>query len=117
AGLAASLSKTGEGNVLLVDMNMNQQGATHFSDGKARVGLDELLDGQHREEARVQQNLYVVPHATGSDRLTRILPKRFTNMIPRLRASEYDYIIFDMPPVTQVSVTPQLARFMDMVFL
>lgn len=117
AGLAASLSKTGDGNVLLVDMNMGPHTPYHFRDGKIQVGLDDLLEGQHREEARVQDHLFVVPHATGNERLSRILPKRFSNMIPRLRASDYDYIIFDMPPVNQVSVTPQLARNMDMVFL
>ncbi len=117
AGLAASLSKTGDGNVLLVDMNMGPHTPYHFRDGKIQVGLDDLLEGQHREEARVQEHLFVVPHATGNERLSRILPKRFSNMIPRLRASDYDYIIFDMPPVNQVSVTPQLARNMDMVFL
>ncbi len=117
AGLAAALSKSGEGNVLLVDMNMEQHAPYHFRNGTASLGLDELLEGQDRTEARVQDNLYVVPHATGNERLSRILPKRFTDMVPRLRTSDYDYIIFDMPPVTQISVTPQLARFMDMVFL
>jgi Mrp family chromosome partitioning ATPase len=117
AGLAAALSKTGEGNVLLVDMNMEQHAPYHFRNGTIRVGLDELLDGQRRDDAMVQNNLYAVPHATGRERLARILPKRFTDMIPRLRASDYDFVIFDMPAVNQVSVTPQLARFMDMVFL
>jgi Uncharacterized protein involved in exopolysaccharide biosynthesis len=117
AGLAASLSKTGDGNVLLVDMNMGPHTPYHFRDGKIQIGLDDLLEGQHRDEARVHEHLFVVPHATGTERLSRILPKRFSDMIPRLRASDYDYIIFDMPPVNQISVTPQLARNMDMVFL
>ena len=38
-------------------------------------------------------------------------------LIPKLRASDYDYIIFDMPAVTQTSLTPRLARVMDMVLL
>ena len=37
--------------------------------------------------------------------------------MPKLKASHYDYIIFDMPPVSQTSVTPRLAGFMDMVLL
>ena len=37
--------------------------------------------------------------------------------MPKLKASDYDYIIFDMPPVSEISVTPRLARFMDMVLL
>jgi Mrp family chromosome partitioning ATPase len=45
------------------------------------------------------------------------LPKRFKNLVPRLRASDYDYIIFDMPAVGQITPTQRLARFMDMVLM
>ena len=34
-----------------------------------------------------------------------------------MKASDFDYIIFDMPPVSQISITPRLARLMDMVLL
>ncbi|HLX68470.1 MAG TPA: hypothetical protein VKV04_02480, partial [Verrucomicrobiae bacterium] len=34
-----------------------------------------------------------------------------------LRASDYDYIIFDMPPVSPTSVTSRVAGFMDQVLL
>ncbi|MGH8023448.1 MAG: hypothetical protein ACRED1_07690, partial [Limisphaerales bacterium] len=34
-----------------------------------------------------------------------------------IRSSDYGYIIFDMPPVTQTSITSRLAGFMDMVLL
>jgi Mrp family chromosome partitioning ATPase len=37
--------------------------------------------------------------------------------VPKLKASDYDYIIFDLPPVSQISVTSRMARFMDMVLL
>jgi len=37
--------------------------------------------------------------------------------MPRLKASDYDYIIFDLPPVSQTSITSRLARLMDMVLL
>ena len=46
-----------------------------------------------------------------------LMPKRFTNLVPKLKASDYDYIIFDMPAVSQISVTPRLARFMDMMLI
>jgi Mrp family chromosome partitioning ATPase len=45
------------------------------------------------------------------------MPKRFTNLVPKLKASDYDYVIFDMPAVSQISVTPRLARFMDMMLI
>lgn len=115
-GLAASLSQTGEGNVLLVDMNIGQEAAQQFRRGKPVCGLDEILEDGNRTNAQVEENLYVVAdNSTNGDKLARIFPKRFGSMLPKLKASDYDYIIFDMPPVSQISITPRLARFMDMM--
>jgi succinoglycan biosynthesis transport protein ExoP len=119
-GLAASLSETGEGNVLLVDMNV-EQGAVHqFYKGKPGCHLDVAFEKENRGGAKMQDNLYVVgegSNGSNGDKLPRILPKRFNTLLPKFKASDYDYIIFDMPAVTQTSVTPRLAGFMDMVLL
>jgi polysaccharide biosynthesis transport protein len=115
AGLARSLSETGEGNVLLVDMTLSQGAAQQFAKGREACGLDDLLEA--RSQAHVHENLYVVAESSNSDRLSRNLPQRFTRLIPKLKASDFDYIIFDMPPVSQLSITPRLAGFMDMVLL
>jgi uncharacterized protein involved in exopolysaccharide biosynthesis/Mrp family chromosome partitioning ATPase len=117
AGLAASLSETGEGNVLLVDMNQRNGAAHQFYKGDLACGLDDALEMERRDSALVQENLYVVAEGGNSDKLPSALPKRFKALVPRLKASDYDYIIFDMPPVSQISITPRLARFMDMVFM
>ncbi|HUS34013.1 MAG TPA: Wzz/FepE/Etk N-terminal domain-containing protein [Verrucomicrobiae bacterium] len=117
AGLAASLSQTGEGNVLLIDMNTNQEAAHPFYRGKPAIGLFDALENEKRPAALVQDNLYMVQGTTADDRLPHVLPKRIRHLIPKLQASDYDYIIFDMPPITQTSVTPRLAGFMDMVFM
>ena len=47
----------------------------------------------------------------------RMLPVRFNKIMPQLKTSDYDYIVFDMPPVTPTSVTPRLASNMDKVLL
>ena len=120
AGLAAALSETGEGNVLLVDMNVERGAAHHFYKGHLSCGIDEALKKDKRDEAKVQNNLYVVTESSSNsdeDSLPRVLPKRFTSLVPKLKASDYDYIIFDMPPMSQISITPRLARFMDMVMV
>ena len=117
AGLAASLSETGDGNVLLVDMNLEQGAAQQFYKGKVGCGLDTALKTETKGDALVQENLYVVNGNANSNELPRILPKRFAALVPRLKASDYDYIIFDMPPVSQTSLTSRLSRFMDMVLL
>jgi uncharacterized protein involved in exopolysaccharide biosynthesis/Mrp family chromosome partitioning ATPase len=117
AGLAASLSETGDGNVLLVDMNLEHGAAQHFFKGNACCGLDIALDKETKNEAMVKENLYVVSGESKNYELARILPKRFATLVPKFEASEYDYIIFDMPAVSQTSVTARLARFMDMILL
>jgi len=114
-GLARSLSETGEGNVLLVDMTAGQGSAHQFNKGKSVCGLDEVLEA--RSQAHVTENLYVVSENSNSERLSRNLPQRFTRLIPKLKASDFDYIIFDMPTVNQLSITPRLASFMDMVMM
>jgi uncharacterized protein involved in exopolysaccharide biosynthesis/Mrp family chromosome partitioning ATPase len=118
AGLAASLSETGDGNVLLVDMNIAGGAAQQFYKGKLGCGVDDVLETEARKNALVQKNLYfAVQPAESSDTLPGILPKDLMGLIPKLKASDYDYIIFDMPAVTQTSMTPRLARLMDMVLL
>jgi succinoglycan biosynthesis transport protein ExoP len=114
AGLAKSFSETGEGNVLLVDMTQGQGSAQHFHKGN-QIGLDQFLET--KDSAQVNDNLYVVTEDSGSERLAKGMPQRFNQLVPKLKASDFDYIIFDMPPVNQISITPRLASFMDMMLM
>jgi uncharacterized protein involved in exopolysaccharide biosynthesis/Mrp family chromosome partitioning ATPase len=116
-GLAASLSETGDGNVLLVDMK-GPKGAAHaFYQGKPACGLAEALENETRTSAQVNENLFVVAAGSVDQKLQRIIPQQFSQFVPKLKASDYDYIIFDMPPVAQTSITAKVARFMDMVLM
>jgi uncharacterized protein involved in exopolysaccharide biosynthesis/Mrp family chromosome partitioning ATPase len=118
AGLAASLSETGDGNVLLVDMNVDGGATRHFQHGKPVVGLLEAIEEGRADDALIQDNLYVVSAAATNDqKLPRVLPRRFANLVPKMKASQFDYIIFDMPPVSQTTITARLAGYMDMVLM
>jgi Mrp family chromosome partitioning ATPase len=116
-GLAASLSKTGDGNVLLVNISGEQGATQQFYKGKPGCTLDEALAADKKQSALVKANLYANAEQTGGDMLPANLPKKISTLMPKLRASDYDYIIFDMPPVTQTSTTPRLSGLMDMVLL
>ncbi|MFN7139737.1 MAG: cellulose synthase operon protein YhjQ/BcsQ, partial [Limisphaerales bacterium] len=119
AGLAATLSETGDGNVLLVDMNSEQNVPQLFQRGHLSCGLDQVLNGDAREEAMVQDNLYLACNSSGENGENKARPpaKRFASLVPRLKASDFDFIIFDMPPVSQTSATPHLTRHMDFVLM
>ena len=43
--------------------------------------------------------------------------KKFFDMMPNLKASDFDYIIFDMPPLDQTSPTWGMSAFMDKLLL
>lgn len=115
AGLACSLSEIGEGNVLLVDMTIGQESARHFVRGEAVCDLEQVLSA--RDPAQVEDKLFVVAEGTPRDQLARNLPQRFSKLAPKLKASTFDYIIFDLPPVSPISITPRIAGFMDVVLL
>ncbi len=117
AGLASALSETGEGNVLLVNMNVQDGEAHHFYRGKLTCGLEEALETDKRSASCIKENLFVAKDSDVNENVPRVLPKRFSHLVPKMRASDYDYIIFDMPVMSQISITPRLARYMDMVLL
>ncbi len=118
SGLASCLSKTEEGNVLLVDMTMGQESSRQYYKGKEVCDLDAALETN--SSAHVDGNLFVVKESSnhGNDsNLPRVLPRRFSHIIPKLKASDFDYIIFDMPEISPISVTPRLASFMDAMLM
>jgi Mrp family chromosome partitioning ATPase len=47
----------------------------------------------------------------------QIALKRFFDLMPNLKASDFDYIIFDLPPLNDTTPTLGMARFMDKVLL
>src|SRR5262249_33040765 len=68
--------------------------------------------------ASAAENLYLAtvgsPNAGGPPQLGL---KKFFDMMPNLKASDFDYIIFDMPPLNQTSPTWGMSAFMDKVLL
>lgn len=118
AGLAATLSETGDGNVLLVDMSGQEGVAQFFHKGEPAVSLTDAFEGQKPQTAMVGENLYLATgRETNDQKLPKVLPKRFASLVPKMKASDYDYIIFDMPPVAQTTVTARLSAYMDMVLM
>jgi len=115
SNLAASLSETGEGNVLYVDVNQQLGPSVHpFHKGKSVVGIDHALATETRDSALVSENLYMVSLTDSGSRRVGILPKRIANLVDQIKTSDYDYIIFDLPPVTQTSATARVTGLLDM---
>jgi len=117
AGLAASLSETNDGKVLLVDVNLGPQGVHPFFKGKPAYPLTAALKPQ-TEIASASENLYLATVGSSiTGGLAQVGLKRFFDMMPNMKASDFDYIIFDMPPLSQTSPTWGMAAFMDKLLL
>ena len=117
AGLAASLSETNDGKVLLVDVNLGPEEVHPFFKGKPAYPLNKALKPSD-SIASAADNLYLAtvgsPNSGGPAQLGI---KRFFDMMPNMKASDFDYIIFDMPPLEQTSPTWGMAAFMDKLLL
>jgi uncharacterized protein involved in exopolysaccharide biosynthesis/Mrp family chromosome partitioning ATPase len=116
AGLAASLSETNDGKVLLVDVNLGPQDVHHFFNGKPAYPLNTALKPDDTI-APASQNLYLATVGSPKAGPAQLGLKKFFDMMPNLKASDFDYIIFDMPPLAQTSPTWGMAAFMDKLLL
>jgi uncharacterized protein involved in exopolysaccharide biosynthesis/Mrp family chromosome partitioning ATPase len=113
-GIAAALSETGDGKVLLVDMNVGRPEIHPFFRGAPASSLTEALAG---EPAQAGENLYLATAVPADSQNVQLVPRKFYDLMPHLKASDFDYIIFDLPPFSQTSITLPMSRFMDKVVL
>jgi uncharacterized protein involved in exopolysaccharide biosynthesis/Mrp family chromosome partitioning ATPase len=112
AGLAASLSETNDGKVLLVDVNLGPEDVHPFFKGKPAYPLRAALK-PNGTIASASDNLYLATVGNSNSGPAQLGLKKFFDMMPNLKASDFDYIIFDMPPLDQTSPTWGMAAFMD----
>ena len=115
-GLAAALSETGDGKVLLVDMNAGAATVHPFFDGRPSCSLPEALQAGN-SIASAAENLFLATASPAGAGPTQLIPKRFYDLVPHFKASDFDYIIFDMPPLDQSSATLAMAGSMDKVLV
>jgi Mrp family chromosome partitioning ATPase len=115
-GLAAALSETGDGKVLLVNMNEGNTEIHPFYAGKPSCSISEALEpGGGSNMALSAENLFLAVPSPANAEPNQFVPRKFYDMVPRFKASDFDYIIFDMPSLNESSATLAMAGFMDKV--
>lgn len=120
AGVAKAFAEAEGLKVLFVDLSPDTSSANSMLGGRAAQSLDGVLrltQGDRLESA--SQNLFVASGTSYSngDGPTPLAPMQLYGLIPKLQASDFDYIIFDMPPIDPTSPTLAMAGFMDKVLL
>jgi uncharacterized protein involved in exopolysaccharide biosynthesis/Mrp family chromosome partitioning ATPase len=116
AGLAAALSETDQGKVLLVDVNLGPDHVHPFFKGKPAYSLATALQPPTPLDA-ASENLFLATVGNSHGGPAQLGLKKFFDLMPNLKASDFDYIIFDMPPLVSISPTWGMAAFMDKLLL
>ena len=116
AGLAATLSETDDGKVLLVDANLGPTDVHPFFKGKPAYSLASALESAELMNP-ASENLYLATVGSAQKGIAQLGVKKFFDLMPNLKASNYDYIVFDMPPLSQTSPTWGMSAFMDKMLL
>lgn len=117
AGLAAALSEMRDGKVLLVDVNVGHAQAHPFFGGRPAPPLNTLLTPGSPDVPTAADNLYLATVGPTDDGPVQRALKKFFSMMPTMKASDFDYIIFDMPPLGQTTPTLGMAEYMDKVLV
>ena len=116
AGLAAALSEMGDGKVLLVDVNVGSEEVHPFFKGKSAHLLTTALQPSAAIDSAAD-GLYLATVSRPSETPMPLALKKFFDLMPNLKASDFDYIIFDMPALHQTSPTLSMAGFMDKILV
>ena len=120
AGLAKSFSDISGTKVLLVDLSSYHPEENLLFGEIRRHSLNSALHlAKDKEFKNSSQSLYYASATARRDDsgISTFSPVHLYELMPHLEASEYDYIIFDMPPVDQTSRTLTMAGLMDKVLL
>ncbi|WP_367871198.1 GumC family protein [Luteolibacter sp. Populi] len=120
AGLAKAFSEVNGAKVLLVDLT------SEFPDDNPMFGnkplhslVGALQAARNTRFKEGSQNLYLASAASRKSEpgAAAFGPMHLYELLPHFRASEFDYIIFDMPAMAQTSPTLAMAGLMDKVLL
>ena len=121
AGVATAFARA-DAKVLLIDLHGDQLGSGGLlgtnGDGTqtSSVGLAAAAEMEFNSAGK-NLSLASFGSRTNGHGSPSLAPKKFYELIPKFRSSDFDYVIFDMPAIGETSPTSAMAGFMDKVLL
>lgn len=121
AGVATAFAQA-DAKVLLVDLHSDQLGSegliTANGNGEHPTSLGIGGDADMSfNTAGLNLSLATFGGRTSENGASSLAPRKFYQLMPKLRGSDFDYVIFDMPAIGPTSATSAMAGFMDKVVL
>ncbi len=129
AALAASFAEMTDGKILYLNLNCGTPLPDAGNGEESSGNAGPVTSGQDSfGTIENQNNLFIATITPGksgptltdaeNDAASRaFIPKRLYELMPRLRASDFEYVIFDMPTLSPTSPTLSIAGFMDKVLM
>ena len=115
--LAAALSESADGRVLLINLDAGSQSLHPLLLGQQARSVVDVVEAGDRQTAMIGNNLYVASGYTDGRGNAVLHPTSIARMLPKIKMSDYDYVVFDMPDVSPTSITAKLAGMVDLVFM
>jgi polysaccharide biosynthesis transport protein len=114
-GLAAALSRDVQRRVLYIGLEKNKVAVTAFYKGQPDSKYIPELEATANGEG-LEPELFSLARTAYNPQGASIV-QSFSDMIPKLRMSAYDYVIFDLPPISETSGSLRLAGQMERTLL
>lgn len=119
--LAATLAMDREKKVVLLDADMRRPAVHSIFGIQRKPGLSDVLSGKANIDEFIRkpmhENLYIVPAGSiHEDTSSILISNKISGIIEKLKKS-FDYIIFDTPPVLNVTDSSILGSMVDAVLL
>jgi Mrp family chromosome partitioning ATPase len=102
--------------VLYIGLEKSKVAVTSFFKGRPGAGVSGESEDSAENDEVLPSDLYTLARVGHGPEGASIV-QTFCDMIPKLRMSEYDYIIFDLPPVSETSGALRLASQMERTLL
>ena len=115
--LAAALSESADGRVLLINLDAGSQSLHPLLLGQKARSVVDVVEAGDRDTAMIGNNLYVASGYGDGSGSAVLHPTSIARMLPKIKMSDYDYVVFDMPDVSPTSITARLAGMVDLVFM
>ncbi|HEX7860379.1 MAG TPA: Wzz/FepE/Etk N-terminal domain-containing protein [Verrucomicrobiae bacterium] len=113
-GLAAALSRDVQRSVLYIGLEKNKVAISAFSHGRPASNFAEGPTDDN--SAPLGSELVALSHFPNKPDGASIV-QTFSDMMPKLRTSDYDYVIFDLPPVSETTGSLRLASQIERTLL
>lgn len=116
-GLAIALARGGQERVLLIDLNTGGASAHRVFGVNPSGTLVDILADRDGNTAAVERNLYLLSSGQPGRNPDVGLVERVKQFVRHDGESEYDFVVLDMPPVSDTSLTLRMAGMTNAIVM